>query len=486
MNRKVINYILGRLLQVLALLMLVPLMVAFIYREGFYDKLYFLIPILIASFAGSILVKIGDEQGHIYTREGLFTTAAAWVLFSLIGAIPLYLTPTNYHTFLDAFFEMASGFTTCGASVAINVELLPHSIIIWRSLSHLIGGMGILVFTLAILPKSNKESSSLLKAEMPGPSFGKITPKLTYTARVLYIIYLVMTLITVMFLLFGGMDLFDSIIFAMGAAGTGGFANKGLSVGYYDSRYIEIVLSIAMLAFGVNFNLYYFALIRSAREGFKSEELYWYLGIVALATGLIFYNIRDYYGDLFYTGIQSLFTVSSIMTTTGYVSADYGSWPMFSRNILILLMFIGASAGSTAGGFKVSRFLILFKSTINHIKKVINPKRVTITKLDGKRMDDELEEAVNKYLVLYILLFILFMVIVSRDVENFESAFAAVATTYNNVGPGLKDFGPVSSFASMAPTSKFTLTLAMLFGRLELYPMLLLFSPYSYKRMSKK
>ena len=193
----------------------------------------------------------------------MFTTAAAWVLFSLIGAIPLYLTPTNYHTFLDAFFEMASGFTTCGASVAINVELLPHSIIIWRSLSHLIGGMGILVFTLAILPKSNKESSSLLKAEMPGPSFGKITPKLTYTARVLYIIYLVMTLITVIFLLFGGMDLFDSIIFAMGAAGTGGFANKGLSVGYYDSRYIEIVLSIAMLAFGVNFNLYYFALILS-------------------------------------------------------------------------------------------------------------------------------------------------------------------------------------------------------------------------------
>ncbi len=297
MNRKVINYILGRLLQVLALLMLVPLMVAFIYREGFYDKLYFLIPILIASFAGSILVKIGDEQGHIYTREGLFTTAAAWVLFSLIGAVPLYLTPTNYHTFLDAFFnEMASGFTTCGASVAINVELLPHSIIIWRSLSHLIGGRESVVFTLGLLPKSNKESSSLLKAEMPGPSFGKITPKPTYTARVLYIIYLVMTLITAMFLLFGGMDLFDSVIFAMGAAGSGGFANKGLSVGYYDSRYIEIVLSIAMLAFGVNFNLYYFALIRSAREGFKSEELYWYLGIVALATGLIFYNIRDYYG----------------------------------------------------------------------------------------------------------------------------------------------------------------------------------------------
>lgn len=486
MNLKTINYILGRLLQVLALLMMVPLMVSIIYREGVYDKLYFLIPILIAIALGSLLVKFGDEKGHIYTREALFSTAACWVLFSVIGAIPLYLTPTNYHTVLDAVFEMASGFTTCGASVANDVELLPHSIIFWRSLSHLIGGMGILVFTLAILPKSNKESSNLLQAEMPGPSFGKITPKLSQTARVLYMIYLVMTLITTIFLLFGGMNLFDSMIFAMGAAGTGGFANKGLSVGYYDSRYIEVVLSIAMILFGVNFNLYYFALIRSAREGFKSEELYWYLGIVAIATGLIFYNIRDVYDNLAYTGIQSLFTVSSIMTTTGYVSADYGAWPMFSRNILILLMFIGGSAGSTAGGFKVSRFLILFKSTINHVKKVINPRRVTITKIDGKRMDNELEEAVNKYLVLYILLFIIFMVIVSRDVENFESAFAAVATTFNNVGPGLVDFGPVNSFASMEPTSKFTLTLAMLFGRLELYPMLLLFSPYSYKKLSRR
>lgn len=486
MNVKIINHILGKLLQVLALLMLVPLMVAFIYREGFKDKLYFIIPILIAAVIGSLLVKFGDGEAHIYNREALFSTAASWLIFSIIGAIPLYLTPTNYHTFLDAFFEMASGFTTCGASVAIDLEALPHSIIIWRSLSHLVGGMGILVFTLAILPKSNNESSNLLQAEMPGPSFGKLTPKLSHTARVLYIIYLVMTLITAIFLLFGGMNLFDSIIYAMGAAGTGGFANKSLSIGYYDSRYIEVVLSIAMILFGVNFNLYYFALIRSAREGFKSEELYWYLGIIAIATSLIFYNIRDMYGDLAYTGVQSLFTVTSIMTTTGYVSADYGAWPLFSRNILILLMFIGGSAGSTAGGFKVSRFLILFKSTINHIKRVINPKRVTITKIDGKRMDKDLEEAVNKYLVLYILLFVIFTVIVSRDVESYEAAFAAVATTFNNVGPGLKDFGPVSSFASMAPISKFTLTFAMLFGRLELYPMLLLFSPYNYKKMTNR
>ena len=486
MNLKIINYSLGRLLQVLALLMAAPLLVAFLYREGLSDKIYFIIPILIAFSIGKILTKFGDESAHIYTREALFITAACWVIFSMIGAIPLYLTPTNYHTFLDAFFEMASGFTTCGASVALDVELLPHSIIFWRSLSHLIGGMGILVFTLAILPKSNKESANLLQAEMPGPSFGKLTPKLGQTARMLYIIYLVMTIITTIFLLFGGMNLFDSIIFAMGAAGTGGFANKGLSVGYYDSRYIEMVLSVAMVLFGINFNLYYFALIRSARESFKSEELYWYLGIIGLAIVLIFINIMNFYGNVGYSLIQSIFTVTSIITTTGYVSADYGNWPMLSRNILVLLMFIGGSAGSTAGGFKVSRFLILFKTTVNHIKRVINPRRVTITKIDGKRMDKDLEEAVNKYLVLYILLFVVFMVVVSYDVENFESAFAAVATTFNNVGPGLNDFGPVNSFAEMTDLSKFTLTIAMLFGRLELYPMLLLFSPYSYRRLSNK
>ncbi len=486
MNLKIINYSLGRLLQVLALLMTAPLLVAFLYQESLSNKIYFIIPILIAFCIGTTLTKIGDESAHIYTREALFITAACWVIFSGIGAIPLYLTPTNYHTFLDAFFEMASGFTTCGASVALDVELLPNSIIFWRSLSHLIGGMGILVFTLAILPKSNKESPNLLQAERPGPSFGKLTPKLSQTARMLYIIYLVMTIITTVFLLFGGMDLFDSIIYAMGAAGTGGFANKGLSVGYYNSRYIEMVLSIAMVLFGINFNLYYFALIRSARESFKSEELYWYLGIIGLSILLIFINIINFYGNIGYSLSQSIFTVISIITTTGYVSADYGNWPMLSRNILVLLMFIGGSAGSTAGGFKVSRFLILFKTTVNHIKRVINPRRVTVTKIDGKRMDKDLEEAVNKYLVLYILLFVVFMVIISYDVENFESAFAAVATTFNNVGPGLNDFGPVNSFAEMSQLSKFTLTIAMLFGRLELYPMLLLFSPYSYRRLSNK
>ena len=486
MNLKIINHTLGRLLQVLAALMAIPLLIGFLYRESTIDKINFLIPILLSLIGGTILVKLGDEDGHIYTKEAMFITAFCWVLFSIIGAIPLFLTPSNYPTMIDAIFEMASGFTTCGASVAVDVELLPHSIIFWRSLSHLIGGMGILVFTLAILPKSNTESSSLLRQEMPGPSFGKITPRLGQTARVLYIIYLLMTGITTIFLLAGGMDLFDSLIYAMGTAGTGGFGNKGLSIGYYDSRYIEMVLSIAMIMFGINFNLYYFAIIKSVREEFKSEELYWYLGIIGISSLLIFINIRGMYDSLAYTGVQSLFAVSSIITTTGFVSADFGAWPLFSRIILILLMFIGGCAGSTAGGIKVSRVLILVKSTINNIRRVVNPKRITVNKMDNKKIDKEVEYSVNKYLVIYIMLFIIFLFIISIDIGNFESAFEAVATTYNNVGPGLGEYGPITSFAKLSGLSKVTLTIAMLFGRLEIYPMLLLFVPQTYRKISNK
>ncbi len=486
MNLKIINYSIGRLLQVLSALMMIPLLVGILYREGFSSYINFIIPIGISLILGSILVKLSSDKGRIFTREAMFTTAFCWLLYSLIGAIPLYMTPSNYPTFLDAFFEMASGFTTCGASVATNIEALPHSIIFWRSFSHLIGGMGILVFTLAILPQANRESSNIMKAEVPGPTFGKITPKLSQTARMLYAIYLAMTVITTIFLLFGGMNLFDSVIFAMGTAGTGGFANTGMSVAYYDSRYIEIVLGVAMLLFGVNFNLYYYAIFKSIKESFKSEELATYILIIFVASLLIFINIWPMYDSLSYTAANSFFTVSSIITTTGYVSADFGQWPLFSRYILILLMFIGGSAGSTAGGLKVSRIIMLFKSALNQVKSSINPLRVTVNKLDGKRVDHDVEDATSKYFILYIILFIVFMVIVTIDTNDLETAFTAVAATINNIGPSIGEFGPVESYAGMSALSKFTLTLAMLFGRLELYPMILLLSPTTYKNLKNK
>lgn len=485
MNGSIVKYSIGKLLFVLAMLMCLPLFVGIIYRESLLDLRNFILPIVMAIFLASILMKRGSGEGHIFTKEAMFITATCWILFSIIGAIPLYLTQSNFPTMIDAFFETASGFTTCGASVAANVELLPHSILFWRSFTHFIGGMGILVFTLAILPKTNKESSSLMQAEVPGPTFGKITPKLSQTARTLYLLYIALTIITTIFLLFGGMNLFDGIIHAMGTAGTGGFSNKSASIGYYNSGYIEIVLSIAMLAFGVNFNIFYFAIFRSFKEAFKSEELYWYLGIVGVSVLLIFFNIRGVYTDKIYTGISSLFTVTSIITTTGYVSADFGQWPLFSRNILLFLMFIGGSAGSTAGGIKVSRIVVLFKSALNQIRKALNPMRVTVNKMDGKRLDRDTEESINRYILVYILFFIVFMLIMTLNTNNFEAAFSAVATTYNNVGPALVQFGPVENFRTMNDLSKIVLTFSMLFGRLELYPMILLFAPDTYRNIKR-
>lgn len=486
MNLKIVKYSIGKLLLVLAGLLVFPLIVSFIYRETLTDKINFIIPILISLGLGLILPKFGDNKGHLYTKEAMFITAFTWVIFSLIGAIPLYLTGSNYPTYIDAFFEMVSGFTTSGASVAFNVELLPHSVLFWRSFSHFIGGMGILVFTLAILPNSNKESSLLMQSEVPGPTFGKITPRLSDTARNLYLMYTGLTILTIILLLLGKMNLFDSIVHALGAAGTGGFSNKAISVGAYNSRYIEFVLGIMMAVFGVNFNIYFYALTKNLREALDSEELKWYIAIILISSGLIFINILSMYKDVIYSLVNSFFSVSSIITTTGYVSADFGKWPLFSKSILILLMFIGGCAGSTAGGLKVSRFVILVKGGINQIKESMNPRKITINRLDGKKVDDKTERSVSKYLVIYAMIFIILLMIVSIDMNDFETAFAAVATTFNNVGPGLGAFGPIETFAQMSQLSKFVLTIGMLLGRLEIFPMLLLLYPSTYRYLKNK
>lgn len=486
MNLKIVKYSLGRLLIVLASLLAFPLAVAFFYNESIADKLNFIIPLLISLTLGFILKKRGDNRSHLYTKEAMFITASTWVLYSLIGAIPLFLTNSNYMTYIDAFFEMVSGFTTSGASVALDVELLPHSIIFWRSFSHFVGGMGILVFTLAIVPNSKKEASLLMQSEVPGPTFGKITPKLSDTARNLYGMYIVLTIVTVILLLLGKMNLFEAIIHAFGTAGTGGFSNKGVSIGAYDSRYIETVLAMMMAAFGVNFNIYFYSITKDAKEALKSEELKRYLSIILIATVLIFINIVSIYKDAIYALVNSFFTVSSIITTTGYVSADYGSWPLFAKSILILLMFIGGCAGSTAGGLKVSRFVILVKGGLNQIKESMNPRKITINRLDRKKVDAETERSVLKYLIIYIMLFIILFMIVAIDLDDFETAFAAVATTFNNVGPGLGAFGPITGFAEMSNLSKFVLTIAMLFGRLEIFPMLLLLYPSTYRKLRNK
>lgn len=486
MNTKIIKFAIGKLLIILAFLMAIPLLVAIIYKESLEDMLSFIVPIVISFIVGKILASRGDPNSDFYLKESMFIVAVGWIMFSLIGAIPLFLTPLDYPTFIDALFEMVSGFTTTGSSVARDLEILPHSIIFWRCLSHLVGGMGILVFSLAILPKTNKHSSLIMQAEVPGPTFGKLRAKLSSTARMLYIIYLVMTAITALFLYLGGMNLFESIINAMSTAGTGGFSDKNLSTAYYDSRYIEMVLGIAMVAFGVNFNVYYYSIFRSVKEGTDSEELRWYLAIILISTLLVFINIFSIYQDKLYAFIKSFFTVSSIITTTGYVSADFGTWPLFSRLILILLMFIGGCAGSTAGGLKVSRVIILVKRAFNQIRSSQNPKRITINRLDKKRIDDETEVSVAKYFALYVFLFIVFLFIVAIDVDDFESAFAAVATNINNVGPGLGEFGPLANFAEISYLSKVVLIISMLIGRLEIFPILILFNPLTYKDLKNR
>lgn len=485
MNTKIIKFAIGKLLIILAYLMVIPLIVSIIYKEGFEHMLSFIIPVIVSFSCGKFLVSRGDDRQDFYLKESMFIVAVGWIMFSVFGAFPLVLTPKEYPTFIDALFEMVSGFTTTGASVTRDLESLPHSIIFWRSLSHLVGGMGILVFTLAILPKTNRHSSLIMQAEVPGPTFGKITSKLSKTARTLYIIYLAMTGITVIFLMFGKMSLFDALIHAMSTAGTGGFSNRNASIGYYDSRYIEMVLGISMMAFGVNFNVYYYSIFRTIREGTDSEEFMVYVVIVLVSSLLVFLNIYSMYTDKSYAFTNSFFTVTSIMTTTGFVSADFGTWPMFSRLIIILLMFVGGCAGSTAGGLKVSRIIILIKRAFNQIKESQNPKRITINRLDNKRVDQETEVSVAKYFALYVFLFIIFLFIVAIDVEDFQSAFTAVATTINNVGPGIGDFGPLTNFAEIGYLSKIAIIFSMLMGRLEIFPILLLFNPRTYKQLKR-
>lgn len=485
MRKTIVKYILGKILIVESCFMVLPLIVSFIYKESYLEKIHFIIPILLCFFVGKVLEHFGDSKARYYTKEAFLSVGLGRIFLSLFGAIPLFLEKEVYPTYIDAFFEMVSGFTTTGAGVALDVELLPHSILFWRSFSHFVGGMGVLVFTLAILPKVNKQASFLMKAEVPGPTFGKIVSKLSDSAKMLYKMYTALTVVLIIFLLFGGLNLFDSMIFAFGAAGTGGFANYNLSAGAFNSRYVEVVLTIGMLVFGVNFNLYYYALIKNVREAFDSEEFKFYIAIVVFASILVFINIYGMYKSVSYTLINSFFTVSSIITTTGYVTVDFGKRPLFSRTILIILMFIGGCAGSTAGGIKVSRVLVAVKSALNEMKKSISPKRMLLINVDKKTENEEIVNSTLNYFIVYAMLFLLFLLIISFESKDFETAFAAVATTFNNVGPGLGLFGPMENFHSMSQFGKLVLSFAMLMGRLEIFPILLLFSPKTWKSSRK-
>lgn len=479
MNRRMIAFVLGRILLAEACLMLPSVVVGLLYRESAIRA--FLPVIGVLALVGILCSFKKPKDTSIYARDGFFIVAAAWILLSLAGAVPFYLSG-RFPSFIDAVFEIVSGFTTTGATVFGDVEALPHCILFWRSFSHWVGGMGVLVFVLAIVPLSEDRSLHLMRAESPGPVVGKLVPKMKDTAKILYGVYTAMTITLVILLVCGGMPLFDALCTAFGTAGTGGFSVKNAGIAFYDSAYIDVVLSVFMLLFGVNFNLYYLLLIGKVKHVLKSEELRWYLLIVLGAVIAIAVNTFRLYQDVFLTLRHSLFQVSTIITTTGFATVDFAQWPQFSQGILLLLMVLGACAGSTGGGLKISRVLLLAKACGQEIRRLLHPRAVTVVRLEGKVIDRSVIQSTLGYLGLYFACICGTTLLLSLDGRDLTTNLSATLACLNNIGPGLGGVGPLSNYSFYSGFSKILLSLNMLLGRLELFPLFVLFSPAAWKR----
>ena len=477
MNKKMIGYIIGKILILEAGLMVLPLIISFLYNESAKYKIAYGSVILLLLATGFLLSAKLPKDERIQGREGYIIVSLSWILMSMFGALPFVFTK-EIPSFVDAFFEIVSGFTTTGSSIITDLSKISHSNLFWRSFTHFVGGMGVLVLALAIFP-SSATSVHVMKAEVPGPTFGKLVSKLSTTARMLYKI--VMTIAVIILLMFGGLDLFESSLLAFGTAGTGGFGVRNGSILPYNNPYVEIVLGIGMLVFGVNFNIYYFILIGKVKDVFKNEELKYYLLIVFGAIALIVFNIYQTYGSIWKCIRDVFFSVSSVITTTGYSTADFGKWPLFSQVILLILMFFGACAGSTAGGLKISRVVLMVKIYFAEIVQMISPNRVVTVKYDDKAVNVKMQKSIAVYFLVYALVFGGILLIISYSADDFMTAFSAVAATFNNIGPGLGKVGPAFSFAELNNFSKVILSFGMLAGRLEIFPMLILFSPTAWK-----
>lgn len=479
MNYRMVWRILGRCLMIEALLMLLPLAVALLYGEAWQGFVY---TIALLGLCSALLQLPKAQSETIYAKEGFLIVALSWILLSAFGALP-FVIDGAIPFYIDAFFETVSGFTTTGASILADVEAMGKGLLFWRSFTHWIGGMGVLVFLLAVLPLAENRSMHIMRAEVPGPTVGKLVPRARNSAKILYVIYFVMTLVQVLLLLLGGMPLFDSLIHAFGTAGTGGFSSKALSVGYYDSAYIDVVIGTFMILFGVNFNLYYYLLLKRFRDVRKNEELRWYLGIIAFAVVTIALCILPLYGNSFMTALRySYFQVATIITTTGYATANFDLWPQYARCMLVLLMLIGASAGSTGGGLKVSRLVILFKASLAEIRHMLSPRSVNPVKMDGAVVDKQVVYGALVFFALYLFTAFAAMLAVSLDGQDFTTTVTGVIACISNIGPGLGAVGPMGSFAMFSPVSKIILSFAMLLGRLEIFPILLLFIPGTWRR----
>ncbi|MBQ4153180.1 MAG: TrkH family potassium uptake protein [Oscillospiraceae bacterium] len=476
MNYKMVIYTTGKIIGIEAICLLLSAAVSLIYWE--ISGIWLLLSAGIAAglFLVSHFFKPKDEI--FFAKEGLVTVALSWVILSVIGALPFFFSG-EIPGFINCLFEAVSGLTTTGASIVKDVEALSHGILFWRSLTHWIGGMGVLVLVMAVTPLTSGRSIHMMRAEMPGPVVGKLVPKAKTTARLLYIIYIVLTVVLILLLIAGGMPIFESVLHAFGTAGTGGFGVKGDSIASY-SPFLQWVITIFMILFGINFNLFYFVLIGKVSAMLKSGELWCYLGIILASTVTVTLNTLTLYPSGGEAIRHSAFQVASIISTTGYATTNFNAWPTLSKTILLCLMFLGGCAGSTAGGLKVSRLVVLGKAVRNRIAQILHPRTVKTVRFEGKTVDSETLNGVLSYFAIYMMCFVALFIILAFEPFDIESNFSAAAATFNNVGPG---FGAAAvNYEAYSPLSKIAMSLAMLLGRLEIYPLLILFMPATWTR----
>lgn len=479
MNYRMIGYMLGWVCCFEGMFMSLPLLVALIYGEK-RQGISFLAVMMVCGLIGAAAVTKKPKKRAMYAREGLVTVALSWILLSALGALPFVLSG-DIPSYVDALFETVSGFTTTGSSILTEVEKMSYSCLFWRSFTHWVGGMGVLVFILAILPaKSSSASMHIMRAESPGPSVSKLVPRLRTTAMILYAIYLGMTMLQILFLLLGGMDLFDALTISFGTAGTGGFGVKNDSMASF-SPYLQGGVTVFMIAFGVNFNVYYLLLKKRWKQALLSTEVWVYLGIILASVAVISINVLPLFPNVFEAVHHSFFQVGSIITTTGFATVDFNEWPVLAKTILVLLMFVGACAGSTGGGIKVSRVVILLKGMRKEIGMMCHPRGIKKVKMDGRVLEHETVRSVNAFIAIYIVIFVASLLVISIEDKDMVTNFTAVATALNNVGPGLGLVGPAGNFSEFTNASKLVLAFDMLAGRLELLPMLMLLVPSTWK-----
>ena len=484
MNYKMMGRFIGHILLVEAFFMIPSLIISLVRQEEM-ASIGFAASIVIILVLSLLLLMLcrGSRRGF-KAKEGLVCVGISWIVMSLLGCLPFYLS-REIPSYLDALFETVSGFTTTGSSILSEIEELSMGILYWRSFTHWLGGMGVLVFVLAVgaSGESNKGfTMHLLRAESPGPQVGKLVPKMKDTAKILYLIYILLTVVNIIFLLFGGMPLFEAVCTAYGTAGTGGFGIKNDSIAGY-SPYIQNVCTVFMLLFGVNFSCYYMLLLRHFRSVFKDEELRFYLGIVIGSIVLITLNLKGFYGTLEETVRHASFQVASIVTTTGYATTDFDLWPTFSKAIILGLMVIGASAGSTGGGFKCARVLIIVKGLRRNLRRAISPQKVQVVRINDNMVDEKVLENTNAYLSAYVIILFLSFIVVSLDRVSVMTSLTAVLSCFNNIGPGLEAVGPTCNFGDFSWLSKLVLIGDMLAGRLEIFPILILFSRTTWGRL---